>query len=191
MPYELSNRLVVGVASSALFDLAVSDAYFLANGEQAYREYQEEHLDDVLGPGVAFSFIRRLLGLNDLRDAANPLVEVIVLSKNDPSTGLRVMRSIQTHGLSISRALFMQGKSPYEYIDALDMSLFLSGNDGDVRSAMALGFPAGLVLESASVDDDDGGALRVAFDFDGVVADDEAERVYQGPGGMVAFRDTR
>lgn len=189
MPYELDNRLVVGVASSALFDLTESDAFFRAEGEQAYREYQEEHIDDLLAPGVAFSFIRRLLGLNDLRKASDPLVEVIVLSKNDPSTGLRVMRSIQTHCLSISRALFTQGQSPYEYIGALDMSLFLSGNEEDVKAAMALGFPAGLAMTSTSVDEEDEGALRVAFDFDGVVADDEAERIYRGEGGIDAFRD--
>jgi 5'-nucleotidase len=37
MPYELSERLVIGVASSALFDLTESDANFRARGEAPCR----------------------------------------------------------------------------------------------------------------------------------------------------------
>jgi 5'-nucleotidase len=73
---------------------------------------QKEHLDDLLLPGVAFPFVQRLLSLNDLSKADDePLVEVIALSRNDPDTGLRVMRCIKHYGLSITRAIFMQGKS--------------------------------------------------------------------------------
>ena len=187
MPYELGQRLVIGIASSALFDLTESDAYFRANGEESYRKYQADRIDETLVPGVAFGFIRKLLGLNDLRPADDPLVEVIVLSQNDPSTGLRVMRSIESHGLSISRAIFTQGEAPYEYIGALSMSLFLSGREQSVHDAMAAGFPAGLVIESASVTRDDD-IVRVALDFDGVIASDESERIFQGGGGLDAFR---
>ncbi|WP_084794540.1 5'-nucleotidase [Actinokineospora bangkokensis] len=113
MGYSLEDRLVIGVASSALFDLSESDAVFRNRGEEAYRSYQEQRLDEHLQPGVAFSFVRRLLSLNDLAQPDDPLVEVIVLSKNDPDTGLRVMRSIEHHGLDITRAIFQQGRSPY------------------------------------------------------------------------------
>lgn len=96
MGYELKDRLVVGIASSALFDLTESDAFFRAHGEEAYRRYQDERIDDPLRPGVAYPFIKRLLSLNDLTaDADDGLVEVIVVSRNDPNTGLRVMRSIE------------------------------------------------------------------------------------------------
>jgi 5'-nucleotidase len=186
-PYELADRLVVGIASSALFDLAASDGVFREQGEEAYRLYQQEHLDDTLHPGVAFSFIRRLLSLNDLAEAGDPLVEVIVLSRNDPDTGLRVMRSVQAHGLQISRAVFMQGRSPYRFMPALSMSLFLSANQDDVREAVASGLPAGHVLGPAAEDDADDADLRIAFDFDGVLANDASERVYQA-GGIEEFR---
>ncbi|MFT3971247.1 MAG: 5'-nucleotidase [Micropruina sp.] len=169
---------MVGVASSALFDLTESDAYFKEHGEAAYREYQDDHIDDTLAPGVAFPFIKRLLQLNDLC-ADDPLVEVIVLSRNDPSTGLRVMRSVEKHELAISRAVFTQGKAPYEYIGALGMSLFLSGNRPDVDSAIGAGFPAGHVLPSQAAYDDDDRSLVVAFDFDGVLANDDSERLYR------------
>ncbi|MFF3886283.1 5'-nucleotidase [Streptomyces sp. NPDC001914] len=184
--YGLENRLVVGVASSALFDLAEADAVFRDQGEEVYRAHQEEHLDDRLGKGVAFPFIRRLLSLNDL-SPDDPLVEVIILSRNDPDTGLRVMRSIQSYELPISRAVFMQGRSPYPFMPALNMSLFLSANEDDVREAVALGLPAGRVLGPSAADEGDDQDLRIAFDFDGVLADDAAEQIYQA-GGIEDFR---
>ncbi|MFE7029129.1 5'-nucleotidase [Streptomyces sp. NPDC057621] len=186
MAYELEKRLVVGIASSALFDLAEADVVFREKGEEAYRAYQEQHLDDTLGNGAAFPFIRRLLSLNDL-SPEDPLVEVIVLSRNDPDTGLRVMRSIQSHGLPISRAIFMQGRSPYHFMPALNMSLFLSANEDDVREAVSLGLPAGRVLSLATVDEEGDQDLRIAFDFDGVLADDASEQVYQSD-GIEGFR---
>ncbi|MET9632062.1 5'-nucleotidase [Lentzea sp. NPDC006480] len=182
MAPSLENLLVVGVASSALFDLTASDAVFAAEGEQAYRAHQEAHLDEPFGPGVAFPFIRRLLRLNSL----GPLVEVIVLSRNSPDTGLRILRSAQHHSLPITRAIFTEGRAPHEFMPALNMSLFLSANEADVRRATAAGLPAGQVLKSSFRDDDDP-ALRIAFDFDGVLADDASERIYQS-GGLDQFQ---
>jgi 5'-nucleotidase len=187
-PYSLENRLVIGIASSALFDLKDSDAVFRKEGEESYREYQRANLDETLQPGVAFPFIRRLLSLNDLNPEGDPLVEVIILSRNDPDTGLRVMRSIKSHHLPITRAIFMQGRSPYKFMRALHMSLFLSADDRDVREAVVAGLPAGRVLGSAMADDTDDRDLRIAFDFDGVLAGDESERVFQ-QNGIEGFRD--
>lgn len=177
---DLEHALVIGVASSALFDLRESDAVFREQGEERYREYQREHLDDVLEPGVAFPFIRRLLDLNDLSDRER-LVEVVILSRNDPETGMRVMRSVAHHGLDITRAIFMQGRAPYRFMEPLRMSLFLSANEDDVREAIDMGFAAGRVVGRAQPDDGDTD-LRIAFDFDGVLADDSAERVFQSEG---------
>ena len=183
---DLERALVIGVASSALFDLSESDAVFRNEGEEKYRAYQCEHLDDVLEPGVAFPFIRRLLDLNDLAEGER-LVEVVILSRNDPETGLRVMRSVKHHGLDITRAIFMQGRAPYQFMGPLHMSLFLSANEDDVREAMSLGFAAGHVV-GPGVADDGGNDLRIAFDFDGVLADDSAERVFQ-TGGLDKYQE--
>ena len=151
----------MGVASSALFDLEASDAVFREEGEERYRAYQREHLDDALEPGVAFPFIRRLLDLNDLSEEER-LVEVVILSRNDPETGLRVMRSVQRHGLNITRAIFMQGQSPYRFMEPLRMSLFLSANEADVREAISLGFAAGRVV-GPGIDDDGAHRLRLRW----------------------------
>lgn len=177
MPYDLTKRLVVGLSSSALFDLTTSDEVFKTEGEEAYRKYQRENQDNPLITGVAYPFIRRLLKLNELSN--DPLVEVILLSRNDPDTGLRVMNSIEHYNLSITRAVFLQGQSAHKYIPAFDIELFLSANERDIQQAMAEGFPAGQILHGDIADDIDDTQLRIAFDFDGVIIDDEAESVYK------------
>lgn len=177
MAYDLTGRLVIGLSSSALFDLDESDKVFREQGEQAYRDYQRENQDIPLITGVAYPFIRRLLKLNEISD--EPLVEVILLSRNDPDTGLRVMNSIEHYELSITRAVFLQGQSAYKYIPAFDIKLFLSANEGDVKQAVDAGFPAGQILHGNISDDIEDMQLRIAFDFDGVLIDDEAETVYK------------
>ena len=172
MPYELSDKLVVGVASSALFDLDESDAYFREHGEAESRTYQDERIDETLEPGVAFPFIQRLLNLNDLRPG-NPLVEVMILSHNDPMTGLRVKRSVKAHGLPITRSVFTQGQAPYGYIEAFEMSLFLTADRADVDAAISWGCQQGTCCPRAQPVARNDPSLRVAFDFDGVLASDE------------------
>jgi 5'-nucleotidase len=180
MAYDLSEKLVIGIASSALFDLTDSDAVFQQQGEQAYRVFQREHEHDVLPRGVAFPFIKRMLALNELFSEVQP-IEVILFSRNDPDTGQRVFQTIRAYGLGISRGAFLSGRPPHPYLDAFRTSLFLSANKEDVRMAIAAGHAAGTVLPSSIPEDEDPESpeLRVAFDFDGVIADDSAEHVFQ------------
>lgn len=119
MPYPIERKLVIAVSSSALFDLSESDRVFREKGPKAYKEYQKENLDVVLEKGVAFPFVRRFLNINERFKKESP-VEVVLLSRNSAITGKRVFRSISHHGLDISRAAFMEGKSPYAYIPAFN-----------------------------------------------------------------------
>jgi 5'-nucleotidase len=176
----LPARLTIAISSSALFDLSAADAVFRGKGVAEYRRYQRGHESEPLAPGVAFPFIRRLLAVNRA-DPANPLVEVVLISRNDSDTGLRVRNSLDHHGLAIRRSVFTGGRPPYHHIDVFEASLFLSANQGDVEEAIRLGYPAGLVVPSALVDDA-GEELRIAFDFDGVIAGDEGERVFKEQG---------
>lgn len=178
MPYPIERKLVIAVASSALFDHTDSHKVYREQGMEAYRKYQEDNIDNCFPKGVAFPFVRRLLNLNKVFLKEEP-VEVVLLSRNSPETGLRAFRSIKQYGLNISRAAFFSGESPYEYLPAFNVSLFLSSDEKDVENAISAGYAAGRVLNSTVVDDEDDVELRLAFDFDGVIADDEAERVYQ------------
>ena len=180
MPFPIEDKLVIAIASSALFDLSESDLIYRQKGEEEYRKFQRENESVVLAPGVAFPFIKRLLSVN--RDHIDEPVEVILLSRNDADTGLRVFNSIEHYGLPITRAGFLQGQSPWRYIKPFNASLFLSANEQDVKEAIMANMPAGRVLDSTINDDPKDTELRVAFDFDGVLADDASEQVFQEKG---------
>lgn len=186
MPYSLDDKLVVAIASSALFDLSESDAVFRERGTEEYRQYQRERENETLKPGVAFPFIKRLLGLNS---GGRDVVQVVLLSKNDPDTGLRVSKSIEAHRLGIIRMAFLRGGAPHRYIRPYRVSLFLSANPQDVKECIMHGHPAGRVLATTYRDNVEDKQLRIAFDFDGVLIDDEAERIYQSE-GIEGFRSS-
>jgi len=177
---------VVAVSSRAVFDLEEANAVFEGEGVESYKRYQSERIDVPLAKGVAFPFIRRLLRLNELYPDELP-VEVVVLSRNSPETGRRFFKSCATHGLNITRGAFLSGQDTHHYASAFNASLFLSANRADVMSATQAGFPAGLVMPSKLEDNETDHELRIAFDFDGVLADDEAEKVY-ADGQIKAFQ---
>ena len=181
MAFPIEKKLVVAVSSRAIFDMEIPNTVFETEGTDAYKAYQASRLDEPFAPGVAFPFIRRLLRLNQHYPDLQP-IEVIVLSRNDPASGQRFYRSCKYHRLDITRGAFLSGSSPYPYIPAFNASIFLSANKVDVASAVAANLPAGLVLPSKAKDDKDDYELRIAFDFDGVLADDKAEVVYQSSG---------
>lgn len=186
MGLDLRQRLVIGVASSALFDLSESNRVFEVDGLEAFRAHQRDRMDDPFPKGVAFSFIERLLGLNEVRPE-DPLVEVVLLSRNDAETGRRAFRAIAHYGLSIERAAFLHGDSPHDFLPAFECELFLSANEDDVRAAIDAGRPAGRVLGGTVDSDPDDREVRVAFDFDGVLADDGSETIFSSE-GLDAFR---
>ena len=186
MPYPIEKKLVIAVSSSALFDMQDSDAVFRQDGEDAYRVYQQKHINDPLKEGVAFPFIKRLLNLNASFPEEQP-VEVILFSKNSPETGLRAFRSIQHYNLNISRACFSSGKPNHQYLPAFNSTLFLTTNREDAREALANGITAGVVGKQEIQDSNEEG-LCLAFDFDGVIADDSAERVYKEQ-GLAAYQE--
>lgn len=186
MPYPIDKKLVIAVASSALFDLTESDSVFRAQGVQAYKDYQQKHINDAFEKGVAFPFISRLLRLNKSFPDEQP-IEIILMSRNSPETGMRVFNSIKHYGINISRAGFSSGSSHFQYLPAFNVSLFLSANEIDVINALNNGIAAGRVLNQIVVDDEEDTELRLAFDFDGVLADDEAEKIYKETNSLETY----
>ena len=180
-----NKKLVVAISSRALFDLDESHRIFEESGKEAFCSYQIEHEEEILQPGVAYSLVSKLLAINEV--LGQPTVEVILLSRNSADTGLRVFNSIQHHGLSISRAAFTSGQSPFSYISAFGADLFLSSNAEDVRKALSAGHAAATILAS-SKPATDSGQLRIAFDGDAVLFSDESERIYREK-GLEAFAE--
>ena len=161
MAFSIDEKLVVGISSNALFDLQKEDNIFKKEGLEAYREYQVKNRDVILEKGVAFPFIKRFLAINEVYEVEQP-VEVILLSRNSPETGIRVFNSIRYYGLNISRAAFMSGGSVIDYIPAFNISLFLTKDESDVKNALESDKPAGRILETEVIDDDNT-ELRVAL----------------------------
>lgn len=186
MPYPIEKRLVVGISSSALFNLEDEDRVFKSEGLEAYRQLQIKLRSVPLKKGLAFPFIKRFLNINKVYSDKLP-VEVVLLSKNSPETGVRIFKSINEYGLDISRAVFTSGKSPHSYIPSFNISLFLSTNIEDVNRGLDLNYPSGHILKSDIKDEDEDNELCVAFDFDGVIIDDESEKVYQETNQLDAF----
>ena len=185
MAVTLDDKLVVAISSRALFDFEEENRLFDANDPRPYMQLQHERLEVPAKPGVAFPLVRKLLAFNT---AQARRVEVVMLSRNDPVSALRIFRSAQSAGLPLERGVFTQGRDPFKYLRPLGAQLFLSANEQDVHEALQLGFPAARVLtESVAAGANYPDELRIAFDGDAVLFSDEAERVYQTE-GLAAFQ---
>ena len=187
MPANLDGRLVVAISSRALFDFEEENRIFEAGDDRAYMQLQLQRVEEPARPGVAFSLVNKLLAFNGpAGDRAR--VEVVILSRNDPVSGMRVFRSAQHYGLPIERGVFTRGEPPWRYLRPLAANLFLSTNEADVRQALAAGVPAARVYpHSARASAAHPDEVRIAFDGDAVLFSDEAERVYQAA-GLHAFQ---
>ena len=180
MAYTVEGKLVVAISSRALFDFEEENRVFEGSGEAAYIALQFSRLDVPAKEGVAFPLVKKLLAFNA---PGAQRVEVVILSKNDPVSGLRVFRSAERAGLKLERGVFTRGRTPFRYLDALKANLFLSANEQDVMSALDAKFPAARVVpESAQAAGRHADEVRIAFDGDAVLFSDEAERVYQKDG---------
>lgn len=186
MPYSVEGKIVIAITSSALFNMTESAAVFDEQGLVEYKKYQEQSIDVPLGKGVAFPFISRLLKVNEDFPTSKP-VEVILMSRNSPETGLRAFNSFKHYNLDITRAVLSSGAPNFQYLPAFNADLFLSSHKKDVEDALRNNCPAGMII-GAPVDDDNSPELRLAFDFDGVLADDESERIYKEQ-GMQQYRE--
>jgi 5'-nucleotidase len=181
---NLADQLVVAISSRALFDFEEENSVFETSNDKAYMQVQLDRLEKPAKPGVAFRLVQKLLEFN--ADGAKR-VEVVIVSRNDPVSGLRVFRSVRSAGLGIERGVFTRGRAPFSYLHPLKANLFLSANVDDVKAALAVGFPAALVYTQSRGIDSHPDEVRIAFDGDAVLFADEAERVYQAQ-GLDAFQ---
>ena len=185
MGLTLDGKLVVAISSRALFDFEEENLIFEQGDDRAYMQLQRERLDIPAKPGVAFSLVKKLLAFNDQQLQR---VEVVILSRNDPVSGLRVMKSAAHYKLPIIRCSFTRGEAPWRYLKPLHANLFLSTHLSDVRAALAAGVPAAQVYpHSAHASEAHPAEVRIAFDGDAVLFSDEAEQVYQTQ-GLNAFQ---
>ena len=182
MAYDLTQPLVIGISSRALFDLEEANQVFEKDGLLAYIDYQKAHESEVLAPGPAFPLVQAFLNLNRLQEKRT--VEVIVMSRNTADTSLRIFRSIRHYGLDITRAALVGGAEVTPYLKAFRTDLFLSAHAPDVKQAVDSGLAAGMILTGGKHTGAQGDIrqIRIAFDGDAVLFSAESERVFKQRG---------
>ena len=192
MPTDLSQTLVVGISSTALFDLKDAQHIFSKlkkkDPEKAieeYRNYMLEREEEALDPGTGLPLVRALLKLNGHTPGAKeaPITEVIVMSRNSLETGVRVLNSIREQNLDISRSAFTAGEPVTDYLQAFNVDLFLTTNEEDAQTVIDSGACAAAVLSSPPASPlTSREEVRIALDGDAVLFSDESEIVYQTDG---------
>jgi 5'-nucleotidase len=181
MAYDLSGKLVIGISSRALFDLELENNIYKDEGVSAYSQFQRAHENEALQPGTAFPLIKALLQLNTMIPDQH-LVEVVIISRNSPDTGLRAFNAIAAHKLDISRAAFSGGASIAPYLKAFKVDLFLSRDASDVQDAIDGGVAAAQLYAAPADYVSPDHQIRIAFDGDAVLFSPESEHIYKEKG---------
>ncbi len=162
----MNSSLTIGISSRSLFSLEKENEIFETKGIAEYVKYQLTHENEPLPPGTAFPLIKGLLNIN--RTLGTPMVNVIVISRNSPETGLRVFNSIESLELTIERGVFTGGASILPYLEAFKVDLFLSRNEEDVQAAIDHGIASAIILDPPADYNPDTDKIRIAFDADAV-----------------------
>ena len=187
MAYNLKDKLVVAVSSRALFALEVENQIFEKDGLDAYYKYQLENENSPLKKGTGYRLIENLLKINQYFSSEDKQVEVIILSKNNAGTSLRITNAINEYKLDILRSGWTSGSDISGYLKAFKVDLFLSADDKDVITAIQNGVAAAKILYSSEdVHTSRGDQVRIAFDGDAVLFSEESELVYKEH-GLEAF----
>jgi 5'-nucleotidase len=183
MPVDFSKILVVGVSSRALFNLEEEEEIFNKKNIRVYREYQFANEDKLLEKGTAFPLVEALLKLNTHVDKKTPIVEVVVMSRNSPETGVRVLKAIEHYKLPITRWAFSGGEPLAPFIDAFYIDLFLSRDEKDVQKIIDTSNCAtALVFDPPENYKPETDRVKFAFDADAVVFSEEYEIIFKEKG---------
>lgn len=181
MPVDLSEILVVGVSTRALFNLERENKVFEEEGIEAFRKYQLDNENELLEAGTAFYLVRSLLELNKI--ANKRIVEVVVMSRNSPETGMRVLNTIEKYNLDITRVAMTGGESLSPYINAYGIDLFLSKDQKDVQTVIdSKECAAALIYEPPKLFSSLDARVKIAFDADAVLFSDDSEYRYKTEG---------
>jgi 5'-nucleotidase len=184
MAYDLKKKLVIAISSRALFDLEDENILFEKKGLEKYYKYQINKENKVLKRGAAFDFVKNILRIN--RHFDDKLIEVIILSRNNAATGLRIRNSIEKYNLDVQRAGWTAGTPISNYLKAFDIDLFLSAHEEDVQEAINTGIAAARIIPKKYKKKSKKKYVHIAFDGDAVLFSDESEKIYQKK-GLEAF----
>lgn len=187
MGYDLKNKLVVAVSSRALFNLEDENKIFEESGLDEYYSYQMQNENSPLEKGTGYRLVENLLKINNYFSKDEKQVEVIILSKNNAATSLRITNAINAYGLPIERSGWTSGNNLSTYLESFNVDLFLSANERDVADAIENGVAAAKILPTSKQNTASlGEQVRIAFDGDAVLFSPESELIYKQH-GLEAF----
>ncbi len=185
MGYDLDKKLVIAISSRALFDLEEENKIFEEKGLDEYYKYQIDNEDLLPKKGTGFRLVKNLLNINN--DFPNDKqVEVIIMSRNNSATSLRITKAIQDYKLDIQRSAWSGGNEISKYLKPFKVDLFLSANEKDVQDAINEGIAAARILPYEDVDSENINQVKIAFDGDAVLFSEESEIIYKTQ-GLEAF----
>jgi 5'-nucleotidase len=186
----------LAISSQSLFNAGWNGQ----GGLTGWRDHQEENATRPMNPGPAFEFVSRLLKINDDPPVKRTMVEVSLVSRQDPAVSLRLLNTMEAYGLAryfsrgLEHASYLGGANPVPVLESLKPRphLFLSTRLRDVRqglqghfgAAHLEPFPAepGPPVESADE------AVTFAFDGDACIFGDQGEGLFL-KGGLAAFNE--
>ena len=192
MTVNLTETFVVGISATALFDLSEADEVFRSKYKEdkdtaieEYRRYMLERENDSLDDGTGMSLVKALLDLNKYQpEGEAPLIDVIVMSRNSPETGIRVFNNIRNKNLNITRHAFTGGESVVDYLEAFDVDLFLTTNVNDAQKVIDARICAAAIVKKPPTGqkESDDEQVRIIFDGDAVLFDESSEIVFKTKG---------
>ncbi|MCD1125770.1 5'-nucleotidase [Jinshanibacter sp. LJY008] len=145
MTIDLSKTLVIGISATALFDLSADNDMYQEKLQQdpdsamkEFRRYLRGNEDKPLEDGAGMPLVKSILALNEHKKANDdgPVVEIVVVSRNAPEVGYRVLKEIKKRGLNISRSAFTSGESITDYLGAYYIDLFLTTDEQEAKRVM-------------------------------------------------------
>ncbi|PLY04610.1 MAG: 5'-nucleotidase [Arcobacter sp.] len=185
MGYDLEKKLVIAISSRALFNLEDENKIFEDKGVDAYYKHQIENEDILIDKGTGFRLVKNLLRIND-DFPKDKQVEVIIMSRNNAATSLRITKSIEKYELDIARSAWSGGNDISKYLKPFKVDLFLSANETDVQNAINEGIAAARILPYVENFNEISNQVKIAFDGDAVLFSEESEIIYKTQ-GLEAF----
>ena len=180
--------LTIGVSTRSLFNLEKENKIYETEGIEKYINYQIEHEEEILLPGVGLNLVKGLLKLNSREEMKNRKIEVVLLSRSCPDISIRIFNSLEHYGIHIERAIFTGGKPLVNYIKTNNIDLYLSCNKEDVKGVLNENMAAAMVYNRQKIYEKNTDEVRIAFDCDCVIFDSQSENIFK-EGGLQAFED--
>ncbi|XP_074051121.1 cytosolic 5'-nucleotidase 1B isoform X2 [Macrotis lagotis] len=176
-PPKPKNAITIAVSSRTLFNMREGHKIFEKEGLEKYMEYQITNENTILKPGPAFGFVKALQHVNarlrSLYPSEQDLFDIVLISNNHAQVGLRLLNSINHHGLLIDRFCMTGGESPIGYLKTYLTNLYLSADSDKVHEAIEEGIAAATIYlgnkDLPFLDTQ----LRVALDGDALIFSDD------------------